>query len=380
MPSDAPTAFFSYSRDDSDFALRLAGDLKAAGAHVWLDQLDIQPGERWARAVQDALNNSPRLLVILSPSSASSTHVEDEVNFALEEHKTVIPVLYRDCTVPFQLRSFQYADFRTDYACGLKVLLKTLGVKQQAAAEQKRLEEELCQAAAEKVRLEWEERERLPSVEKVRPEQRQCEHLAQERSRPAILGFPNISPASKAVLSDFQQLGSLALKGAVVAPLADIWLKVGPPPANAIGVLTALMEFVAVVCIFQFWTNTEKRKLRVRMLIALAIFLVGLVSSLVLLERFTVSPGQGRDRVVEGYSLRPDVKPIVNESYTPEQALRESEYNPDKVWTKESIAVLRTLITVTWMATFACFAVYLTVFIILQRRRHSAPVAQEPRH
>ena len=48
---DAPTAFFSYSRDDSEFALRLAEDLKAAGAGVWIDQLDIQPGQRWARAM-----------------------------------------------------------------------------------------------------------------------------------------------------------------------------------------------------------------------------------------------------------------------------------------------------------------------------------------
>ena len=134
MPPDAPTAFFSYSRDDSEFVLRLAEDLKAAGANVWLDQLDIEPGQRWARAVQDALNKAPRMLVILSPSSAESTHVEDEVNFALEEHKTVIPVLYRDCTVPFQLRPFQYVDFRTDYARGLKVMLKTLGVEQQAVA------------------------------------------------------------------------------------------------------------------------------------------------------------------------------------------------------------------------------------------------------
>jgi hypothetical protein len=46
------TAFFSYSRDDSEFALRLAADLKAAGANVWLDQLDIAPGQRWARTVQ----------------------------------------------------------------------------------------------------------------------------------------------------------------------------------------------------------------------------------------------------------------------------------------------------------------------------------------
>jgi len=182
----------------------------------------------------------------------------------------------------------------------------------------------------------------------------------------------------KEVLADFQQLGSLALKGAVAAPLADIWLKLGPPPAEAIGVLTALVEFVAVVCVFQFWSNTKERKLRARMLIGLGVFLVGLVSSLVLLQRFTVSPGQGRDRVVEGYALRLDIKPIVDESYTPEQALRESEYDPDKVWTKESIAVIRTLITVTWMATFACFAVYLTVFIILQRRRRPVSQTQEP--
>ena len=134
LATEPQTAFFSYSRDDSEFALRLAGDLKAAGANVWLDQLDIAPGQRWARAVQDALNSCQRLLVILSPSSVNSTNVEDEVAFALEEHKTVIPVFYRDCKVPFQLRPFHYVDFRTDYEHGLKILLKTLRVEQQAVA------------------------------------------------------------------------------------------------------------------------------------------------------------------------------------------------------------------------------------------------------
>ena len=106
MATGVPTAFFSYSRDDSGFVLRLAADLKATGANVWLDQLDIEPGQRWARAVQDALTASPRMLVILSPSSVTSTNVEDEVTFALEEHKTVIPVLYRDCKIPFSTSPF----------------------------------------------------------------------------------------------------------------------------------------------------------------------------------------------------------------------------------------------------------------------------------
>jgi biopolymer transport protein ExbD len=125
VAEDAP-AFFSYCREDSDFALQLAEDVKAAGASVWLDQLDIVPGQRWDRAVEEALASCPRMLVILSPASANSTNVMDEVSFALEEKKTVIPVIHKDCPIPFRLRRVQYIDFRHDYARGLKELLKTL--------------------------------------------------------------------------------------------------------------------------------------------------------------------------------------------------------------------------------------------------------------
>ncbi len=200
MATEAQAAFFSYSRDDSEFALRLAADLKAAGANVWLDQLDIAPGQRWARTVQDALNNCPRLLVILSPSSVSSTNVEDEVAFALEEHKTVIPVFYRDCKVPFQLRPFQYVDFRTDYDRGLRTLLRTLGVEQQAVAaagaaasavpkdtladvtEQARLERDHRLAA--KAQLEEQERQRKAAEEKAQQQKLEEErHAGAEQAR-----------------------------------------------------------------------------------------------------------------------------------------------------------------------------------------------------
>lgn len=130
MLSAASAAFFCYCREDSDFALRLAEDLKAAGANVWLDQIDITPGQRWDRSVEEALKSCPRLVVILSPASVNSTNVQDEVSFALETQKIVVPVLYRDCAIPFRLRRVQYVDFRSDYARGLKLLLMTLGVDQ----------------------------------------------------------------------------------------------------------------------------------------------------------------------------------------------------------------------------------------------------------
>jgi TIR domain len=135
LPPDAPTtAFFSYCREDSEFAIRLAEDLKAGGASVWMDQLDIEPGMPWDRAVENAVTSCPRMLVILSPVSVSSDNVRDEVSFALSKQKRVIPVLYRECDIPFRLARLQHIDFRTDYARGLKTLLKTLGAEQQAVA------------------------------------------------------------------------------------------------------------------------------------------------------------------------------------------------------------------------------------------------------
>lgn len=41
----------------------------------------------------------PARLVVLSPSSVESPNVQDEITFALEEKKTVIPVFHRDCKV-----------------------------------------------------------------------------------------------------------------------------------------------------------------------------------------------------------------------------------------------------------------------------------------
>lgn len=50
--------FLSHAHKDREFALRLAGDLKRAGLHVWLDQWDLRPGESIATAVEQALQES----------------------------------------------------------------------------------------------------------------------------------------------------------------------------------------------------------------------------------------------------------------------------------------------------------------------------------
>ncbi len=129
-------AFVSYAREDSSVALRLAADLKQAGANVWLDQLDIRPGRQWDREVEQALNVCQELLVILSPAAIASANVIDEVYYALDAGKNVIPLLIQDCQIPLRLHRVQYVDFRSNYREALKDLLAALAAanRREAAA------------------------------------------------------------------------------------------------------------------------------------------------------------------------------------------------------------------------------------------------------
>jgi len=121
-----PPIFISYSRHDGEFALRLGRDLRVAGVNLWIDQLDIPPGERWDREVEQALKACRTLIVILSPEAVVSENVMDEVGYALKESKRVVPVLRRACTLPLRLQRVQYVDLSTDYEQGLQRLRTTL--------------------------------------------------------------------------------------------------------------------------------------------------------------------------------------------------------------------------------------------------------------
>lgn len=127
--------FLSYSRDDSEFVLKLAQDLRSAGANVWLDQLDIPVGNRWDLAIEKALADAYQLIVILSESSVASNNVMDEVSYALEGGKTVFPVVLNRCNIPFRLKRLQFIDFTIGYDKGLTKLLTDLGVEQRSAIE-----------------------------------------------------------------------------------------------------------------------------------------------------------------------------------------------------------------------------------------------------
>jgi hypothetical protein len=126
MPDATHRIFFSYARSDAQFVLRVASALRAEGRQVWVDQLDIPKGARWDEEVENALKASSCLLVVLSPASTKSQNVLDEVSYALDEKRTVLPILLQASSVPFRLKRLQYTDFTGDFDAAYRQLVAAL--------------------------------------------------------------------------------------------------------------------------------------------------------------------------------------------------------------------------------------------------------------
>ena len=123
------TYFLSYARADGPTALRFADDLIAAGVSVWVDQYDIRPSQHWDRAVETAVRGCQGLIVVLSPNSAASPNVADEVAVAIGETKDIIPILIEKCTVPLRMTRMQFIDATRDYQGALAKCLAAIGAR-----------------------------------------------------------------------------------------------------------------------------------------------------------------------------------------------------------------------------------------------------------
>jgi hypothetical protein len=121
--------FISYSRKDTAFVRRLAGDLEKAGYSVWWDISDLRGGDDWVRLIPEAIQTSDFFIVVLSPNSTASEWVRKEYTQAISLHKKIIPIMLERTPVPFALNTINFLDFTSDeaYPENVKALLLALG-------------------------------------------------------------------------------------------------------------------------------------------------------------------------------------------------------------------------------------------------------------
>lgn len=106
--------FLSYRSLEADFALQLATDLKNRGVSLWMDRLDIAPGDDWLKMLQQAVNNSVAMISVISPEYVASKYCQRELARADRLGRHILPVLLApvaESDWPIEVERQQYIDF-----------------------------------------------------------------------------------------------------------------------------------------------------------------------------------------------------------------------------------------------------------------------------
>lgn len=123
--------FISYSHKNKKFVDKLAAHLVKHKARVWIDRWELNVGDSIIDRIQDAIQASDALIVVVSKASMASQWCKKELSSGflkeLEEKRVVVlPVLIEDCDMPVFLRGKMYADFRKDFDEGVSQTLEAV--------------------------------------------------------------------------------------------------------------------------------------------------------------------------------------------------------------------------------------------------------------
>src|SRR5690349_21202645 len=120
MPDPGPKIFISYSRNDRVAVQQLASLLSGAGFQVWIDYLELAPGEDWAESLNRAVHDASSIIVCIGQAGVSRMQ-QGEYQTALRAEaassaKLLIPVLLPGAdtlALPTDLRERVWVDLRT---------------------------------------------------------------------------------------------------------------------------------------------------------------------------------------------------------------------------------------------------------------------------
>jgi hypothetical protein len=121
--------FISYSHRNKTFVKKLADHLVEQGNIVWWDFSSLKGGQEWAREIEKGINECHYFLVVLTPQAVASQWVRNEISFAMNKKKNVIPLLLKTCETPIDIVRKQHINFETQkYKAAINELIERLKI------------------------------------------------------------------------------------------------------------------------------------------------------------------------------------------------------------------------------------------------------------
>ncbi len=118
--------FVSYSREDREFANWVKDSLASDTYETWIDHNNIKASQIWLLAIEAALKSCDAMVLVLSPAALKSPFVHAEYLAIINMGKPLIPVLYKECEIPFILNPIHHINYVTDPDSTIKQIKDTL--------------------------------------------------------------------------------------------------------------------------------------------------------------------------------------------------------------------------------------------------------------
>jgi TIR domain-containing protein len=97
---------YGHGEDSGTYVKSLADHLTNAGVPVWFDN-DIEVGENWEDVIMSRIDASVAFIVVMTPEAQESDNVSDEINYAKDTKKVIVPLLLHGNRL-FNLSNIQY--------------------------------------------------------------------------------------------------------------------------------------------------------------------------------------------------------------------------------------------------------------------------------
>ena len=132
-----PDCFISYSSNDERFATAVHRDLTARGLSVFMAKISLNPGDRWAAEILQALAQSTWVIFLASKAACASPYVQQEIGGALITQKRLIPVVWQmaPSELPGWVNQVQALDIRNQTPAQMQARIIDLAQRMKATKD-----------------------------------------------------------------------------------------------------------------------------------------------------------------------------------------------------------------------------------------------------
>ena len=176
------------------------------------------------------------------------------------------------------------------------------------------------------------------------------------------------------LLGEINKLSAWVMPSATIAPLIASLVDLNPPWPNKIGltIVTALVVLLALIVVFQFLRKKRRAVIDRVLLLSLAFLVASCVAYYSGLSLFSFTTPVTHDRYIKGFDCTKDARAVFADKcpWLDLDELKQAEYEATRLWTIQSITVVRIGLLTLWAFSFAMLALALGAFISFQQRPH----------